>query len=828
MASPTDEYEFFIRQKIKELDTIYAGVAADIKKSLLKADLTDFKRFRQAELLTQIKAARAALLMASKDFTDAAIPPSYGRGTDIAAKFMQKMGVDFSINMGNKLHTSAIQVMADQMMMDLVGGVNAQAQFSESYIRRTQQLLLTERELNTQIVTGLVEGSTRREVSDSILDAMRERLTEGQMMEIKGKKYQPDYYARLVARTRTREAVTQGSINAGVEAGIDLFQVSVHERCCDQCLPFQGRVFSYSGNDPDFPKLESKPPYHPHCRHVLVPMLKKHLERLGQLEAAKKLRDPSIEITGDNDFRKFIGENSQTKVPAPSPPTPTLIDGIPHGQSGAKAFGVKLTAVEGAKPLGGSTGATMYQDVEGAKWVVKNYGGGVNGAQRAKNEYLANRIYQLNNVSVPEARLAEVDGVMSVASKFIEESNLTTLGAADLAKMKEFATFKKGFVTDAYLANWDVAGLEYDNVLVVPGSKTKIWRVDQGGSLLFRAQGTPKGKAFGKEVLETTSLRNSTLNPSAATAFSQVTDEDIIKQIATFKANVRKADIEKAIIEAGFDTETTAILRETMLARYDDLSHQLKALKDVKSQKAVRAASAQKVPNKSKPGEQRHHRHIKTYTTFNELEKDKKWHKGLDEEQKKAIASYTGTAYRDINEAAWKGGKGHAALDAALDGDALPGYDGFTQRTITGLPESKLKNDLEKFRSGEWAEVSWSAYSSSSVDPHAVFKDTTQGFRYVILNRGKQGGYVGKISSYKHEKELLYGRNSRFRVVGIGEPTNKSSGWTIFLEEVDGEIPNTQSPPPLIDVSKFNFVWSTRFSAGARTDDINLASFMKK
>jgi SPP1 gp7 family putative phage head morphogenesis protein len=826
MAVPPDNYEAFIRAKIKELDAVYASVAADLQKSLLKADLTDFKRFRQAELLTQVKAARMALYAASKEFTDSAIPPSYGRGTDIAATFMKKMGMTVSVDMGNRLHTSAVQVMADQMMMDLIGGANAQGQFAETYIRRTQQKLLTERELNTKIASGVIQGSTRKEVSDSILDTMRERLVDGQLVTAGSRRYKPDYYAKMVARTRTAEAVTQGTINAGIEAGMDLFRVTIHETACPTCVPFQGRVYSYSGNDPDFPKLERVPPFHPNCRHKLTPITRKYLEHLGQLDAAKAMNDKSVVIEGENSFREFVASKFPVSAKEVVVPTPIQLDGIPHGQSGAKSFGAKLTAVDGAKPLGGSTGAKMFQDSEGVKWVVKNYGGGVNGAQRAKNEYLANRIYQLNNVSVPEARLAEVDGVMSVASKFIEESNLTTLGAADLAKIKEFATFKKGFVTDAYLANWDVAGLEYDNVLLVPGSKSKIWRVDQGGALLYRAQGDLKGDLFGMQVLETASLRNSSLNPSAATAFSQITDEDLIRQIATFKANVRKSDIEKAILDAGFDAETAASLSNIMLARYDDLSEQLKTLKKIKAERSIDAANLQKAANKSKPGEQRYHRHVNSYGTFDELSKDTNWEKGLSEEQKNVINDYTELGYQEMNDVAWKGGVGNAALDAALHGDVLPGYDGFTHREIEKLRASKLANDLEKFRTGEWASVTWSAYSSASIDPLAISKNTKTGFRYVILNKGRQGGYVAPMSAYKPERELLYGRNSQFRVTGIGEPTSKSSGWTIFLEEVDGEIPNSQSPPPMIDVVKFNTVWTNKFHDGMRTDDIKISDFV--
>ena len=53
-------------------------------------------------------------------------------------------------------------------------------------------------------------------------------------------------------------------------------------------------------------------------------------------------------------------------------------------------------------------------------------------------------------------------------------------------------------MTDAFLANWDVAGLDDDNILWDPQGQP--FRVDQGGTLEFRAQG--QTKEFGPVPLE--------------------------------------------------------------------------------------------------------------------------------------------------------------------------------------------------------------------------------------------------------------------------------------------------------------------------------------
>jgi len=45
---------------------------------------------------------------------------------------------------------------------------------------------------------------------------------------------------------------------------------------------------------------------------------------------------------------------------------------------------------------------------------------------------------------------------------------------------------QKDFAADALLSNWDVIGVTADNIV---GNDGKVYRVDNGGALEFRAQG---------------------------------------------------------------------------------------------------------------------------------------------------------------------------------------------------------------------------------------------------------------------------------------------------------------------------------------------------
>lgn len=92
-------------------------------------------------------------------------------------------------------------------------------------------------------------------------------------------------YGSMVARTTSRQAEVLAVLTADPEN--DLYQISRHGTTCKVCAPFEGRVYSRSGTNPDFPPLaiafgkvdpagtnDLSNTYlniHPNCLHVLLP-----------------------------------------------------------------------------------------------------------------------------------------------------------------------------------------------------------------------------------------------------------------------------------------------------------------------------------------------------------------------------------------------------------------------------------------------------------------------------------------------------------------------------------------------------------------------------
>jgi len=103
-----------------------------------------------------------------------------------------------------------------------------------------------------------------------------ERLNGGKV-EFVGSYRTKDYiklstdYAKAVAQTTFREAQTQATLDQCARYENDLVQVSHHGTDCETCKQYEGKTYSISGNNPKYPKLEGKPPFHLNCRHGLDP-----------------------------------------------------------------------------------------------------------------------------------------------------------------------------------------------------------------------------------------------------------------------------------------------------------------------------------------------------------------------------------------------------------------------------------------------------------------------------------------------------------------------------------------------------------------------------
>lgn len=195
--------------------------------------------------------------------------------------------------------------------------------------------------------------------------------------------------------------------------------------------------------------------------------------------------------------------------------------------------------LEHESAAGGTQGAQWMRDPEtGDRYVIKTYGGD---ADRVATEVLSAAVYRKLGVPVPEVTRSTRDGEPAAISKEIT-------GAAPHETIKDSAALRAGFMADVLTANWDVVGLEFDNVIWKDGTP---YRVDFGGSFTFRAQGAPK--AFDTAPTEHETFV--TKNPNTKRAFGQIPPADLKAQAAAIAKHLDDEWIDDAVEKAGFASD---------------------------------------------------------------------------------------------------------------------------------------------------------------------------------------------------------------------------------------------------------------------------------
>jgi hypothetical protein len=180
--------------------------------------------------------------------------------------------------------------------------------------------------------------------------------------------------------------------------------------------------------------------------------------------------------------------------------------------------------------------------------------------ERARNEALANELYEMLGVPVPDVAVGE-DGV-TISSKIVADTV-----PFDPNDPKHIGAAQEGFVADAFLSNWDVVGLSFDNIRIDP--EGRAWRIDAGGALAYRAMGKPKGPMFGDEVGELSSLRNASLNAKSAKVFASIPNYELTEQAKKLQG------ITPAELQAVAEAHDMPWMGATLVARRKSVLDQL-------------------------------------------------------------------------------------------------------------------------------------------------------------------------------------------------------------------------------------------------------------
>jgi SPP1 gp7 family putative phage head morphogenesis protein len=329
------------------------------------------------------------------------------------------------------------------------------------------------------------------EVADYIrnsqpIDTLFRRLTAGWL-------FSPER-ARLIAVTEVTRAYAEGNRQAWKASGVierKRWNTNNDEIVagCPICAPLHGRVVDLEA---DFGDGIDDPPAHPRCRCWITPVI-------------EDVARPSV-VTPQPEV-----------LPEPEPVPVPVLD--------ADGFPVDIDGLEEVQSLGGSTGAMLVRDpVTGKQYVMKRGAS----ADHVRRELVADDTYRALGARVPAARIYETPGGPVKLAEFVEGKSLKSFMRPDGTFPDDILReVRESFAADALLGNRDVIGLDYDNIFV--DAAGRAWRIDNGGSLDFRAQGGRK--AFDGFPLELWTMRDRAINAQTTAVFGGMDYGELMGQV---------------------------------------------------------------------------------------------------------------------------------------------------------------------------------------------------------------------------------------------------------------------------------------------------------
>lgn len=180
------------------------------------------------------------------------------------------------------------QDVVQRLVMALMGEITeaamtAMTTLQDALIGRTEPDIYRRVGLEQVAAQTATGRGVNRAVPEFVRALQREGVTA--FVDRAGRKWSLHTYCTMASRTTRRQAEVLSVLTRDPEH--DLYRISSHGTTCALCAPYEGRVYSKSGTDPDFPpladafgKIDPAGPdtlantwlnIHPNCLHSISP-----------------------------------------------------------------------------------------------------------------------------------------------------------------------------------------------------------------------------------------------------------------------------------------------------------------------------------------------------------------------------------------------------------------------------------------------------------------------------------------------------------------------------------------------------------------------------
>jgi hypothetical protein len=268
------------QQVIDQLVKLLEAAAARLRDQILSppgrtANAQAWNQATAASRLAQINDELTRLKRGVAGWTSKAIESAFEQGVRTADKQAKDAGVrtDGSALRGSftVIDRDAAELLARNIVGDVGAAIDGMAGNAGKLLRGMAATGITSQEVD-EILAGRTILEGRSDVAIRELRTLIKKV-HGETVTVKDKNgddmtFKAGYYAEMVARTKTREAICKARHARLEDRGIDLVVVTGRQSK-NFCSAYLGKVFSIGGSHPKYPPLSSLPgggpPFHPNC-----------------------------------------------------------------------------------------------------------------------------------------------------------------------------------------------------------------------------------------------------------------------------------------------------------------------------------------------------------------------------------------------------------------------------------------------------------------------------------------------------------------------------------------------------------------------------------
>lgn len=271
--------------KFTDLQRIYGAAGHELRTLLLSIDLSTFDGAKAEEIKRKVRRIVTYLNGVSGRWTRQTTRAAYEKAAEKVKARLWKLGRRIPRGiMPARSGPSVVEATADTALLKATGSImRTVEQFISAALMgtsMTKNIVRAVQEFDYENVdiefADLAAQAVKQELSrgalkKQIMDRLRQLVGDENFIQIGDRMYNLRSYAEMVARTTLREAQTQATLDLCATYENDLVEISDHNTDCALCEQYEGNVYSLSGNDSEYPKLEEETPFHPNCQHSMIP-----------------------------------------------------------------------------------------------------------------------------------------------------------------------------------------------------------------------------------------------------------------------------------------------------------------------------------------------------------------------------------------------------------------------------------------------------------------------------------------------------------------------------------------------------------------------------